>query len=264
MFRMRASALWVFHSKSEAQRSEAFYIYVARIKVFLEIHIDFQKCTEHHIFIPFQNNPSVSFLLQTSEHLPWEQDYFRHFIYVLTHIHKYELFHMTLATTGSFLRTTISEADITCTLREFLFYESQPRFSLRSTWATWSPHPQKPGLFCTPHPPKRRKPLCSQILFLSLHVWHRLTLRVCEELMTTPQTSIISQRNPFQSPGKILCWSVLQQSLLVPLWKWLVAVVAPVIRGTTFVSCFPDRSVINLHCHCLLFLPQQPFTKITF
>lgn len=38
-----------------------FILHVSRINVFLEIHIDFQKCTKHHIFIPFQNNPYVSF-----------------------------------------------------------------------------------------------------------------------------------------------------------------------------------------------------------
>lgn len=135
-----------------------FILHVSRIKVFLEIHIDFQKCTEHHIFIPFQNNPYVSFWLQKSEHLPWEQDYFRQFIYVHTRIHKYEPFHMTLATPGSFLRTTISEADITCTLREFLFYESQPRFSLRSRWAVsvWSPTPTKARSLLPP----RARSLC--------------------------------------------------------------------------------------------------------
>lgn len=65
------------------------------------------------------------------------------YICTYTHIYKYEPFHMTLATTGSFLRTTISEPDITSTLRKFLFYESQPRFSLCSRWAMWSLPPTK-------------------------------------------------------------------------------------------------------------------------
>lgn len=155
-----------------------FILHVSRIKVFLEIHIDFQKCTEHHIFIPFQNNPYVSFWLQKSEHLPWEQDYFRQFIYVHTRIHKYEPFHMTLATPGSFLRTTISEADITCTLREFLFYESQPRFfavqQMSCVCVVTHTHESQVS-----SAPTCKKSLHSQILLLSQHVWGKWTLQVC-------------------------------------------------------------------------------------
>lgn len=155
-----------------------FILHVSRIKVFLEIHIDFQKCSEHHIFIPFQNNPYVSFWLQKSEHLPWEQDYFRQFIYVHTRIHKYEPFHMTLATPGSFLRTTISEADITCTLREFLFYESQPRFfavqQMSCVCVVTHTHESQVS-----SAPTRKKSLHSQILLLSQHVWGKWTLQVC-------------------------------------------------------------------------------------
>lgn len=88
--------------------------------------------------------------------------------------------------------------------------------------------------------------------------------RSAKEFKETPQTNITSVRNSFLSPGKILCWSVVEHGLFVPPWKWLVAVVAPVMCGTTFVLHFPDRSVINLHHNCLSSPPQQPFTKITF
>lgn len=102
-----------------------------------------------------------------------------------------------------------------------------------------------------------------------LHSFSRICGKCCffrsaKELKETPQTNITSVRNSFLSPGKILCWSVVEHSLFVPLWKWLVAMVAPVMCGTTFVLHFPDRSVINLHCNCLSSPPQQPFTKITF
>lgn len=73
------------------------------------------------------------------------------YICTYTHIHKYEPFHMTLATTGSFLRTTISEPDTTSALRDFLFYQSQPRFSLCSRWVMWSPPPTKAGSLLPPN-----------------------------------------------------------------------------------------------------------------
>lgn len=70
--------------------------------------------------------------------------------------------------------------------------------------------------------------------------------------------------NSFLSPGKVFYSSVVEHGLFVPLWKWLVAVVAPVTCGTTSVLHLPDRSVINLHCNCLPSPPEHPFTKITF
>lgn len=88
-------------------------------------------------------------------------------------------------------------------------------------------------------------------------------LQVYWECVETPQTDTVFVRNSFLSPGKI-CWSVVKHSLFLPLWKWLVTVVAPVMCGTTSMLPFLDRSVINLHCDCLSSPPEQPFTKITF
>lgn len=127
-----------------------FILHVSRIKVFLEIHIDFQKCTKHHIFVPFQNNPYVSFWLQ-KVNISLENKLTSGSLYMCTLAYtNMNFFHMTLATPGSFLRTTILEADITCTLREFLFYESQPRFFFpcAADEPCGHSHPRKPGLFC--------------------------------------------------------------------------------------------------------------------
>lgn len=124
-------------------------------------------------------------------------------------------------------------------------------FSVRGKWAVWSPQPPRATV------PQTGILYGNMTPFLSQNVW-------AKELKETPQTNVTALRNSFLSPGKILCWSVVAHGLFVPLWKWLVAVAAPVMCGTTFVLHFPDRSVINLHCNCLSSPPLQPFTKITF
>lgn len=129
-----------------------FILHVSRINVFLEIHIDFQKCTKHHIFIPFQNNPYVSFWLQ-KVNISLENKITLGSLYMCTLAYtnmNFFIWHWLPlgAFWGQLFWKQISHAP---SENSYFMRVSLDFFSLCSRWAAWSPPPTKARSLLPPH-----------------------------------------------------------------------------------------------------------------
>lgn len=154
-----------------------FILHVSRIKVFLEIHIDFQKCTKHHIFIPFLNNPYVSFWLQ-KVNITLENKITSGSLYMCTLAYtnmNFFIWHWLPlgAFWGQLFWRRISHAP------------SENSYFMRVSLDFFFPVQQMSCVVTPTHEsqvssaPTCKKSLHSQILLLSLHAWGRLTLQDC-------------------------------------------------------------------------------------